>query len=942
MGIYWAESRHTYDEDDWQTNTITVRLLLPTVPGAPTGLVVTEGHHAVELDWTAPADNGGSPITGYQAAIRGPGASPDTAVANIGLFDVTAGPFVPVPTLPGLGPFADGERDLYVRAVNGNGKGPWSTAVTGTTGPATVTIAGDSGVNEGFNAEFILTASKPVLLSSRPLNVSVSVSESEDMVASAEEGAKTVSFAMGDTTATLSVPTVDDGVVESDSVVTATIQTNTDYTVGTDGSGTVSVIDQGATATVPDAIADLSATPGNTQVTLSWTAFDDGGSTITKLEYRQKTSGSYGSWMDISDSPRTLSHTVTGLTNATAYTFQVRAVNSEGDANASNEATATPVADDCAGDSTTTCTVSLGSSVTGNIQAANDVDYFGLSFTSGVTYQIDVEGSPTGRGTLSDPFVTKGFTVGSPAVNDDDGGTGYNARLIWTAEVTGAVYVQVSGNGGLGTYTLTVSVPATDPDPEPGIPDCGRSHWDRNKPPAIQLLEASCEYQARSRNILADGQVSAQELAETTPLVTRLQEIVDEFPCGSGPYRYYDSAGLQKMWKGPAPECLVRTTKSGGGGLPWNSLTPPTTQSKDDWTEDLSAGRRPRGLSAEATVAGNALAWQAPQAAADEVTGYRVLRRAPEEGERTLVPVAEDTGSADTAWTDTDVEEGVRYVYRVKAIRGRELSGVSNYRSVRAAAPAPDERETAALTAAFAEVPAGHEGAGTTFVLRLSFSEAVNSSYRTLRDTAVQADNGAVRKANRVNGSSAEWEITVAPSSDEAVTVTLSPGDGACGEPGAICTADGRKLSGQAVATVARAGTAVSNTAPTGLPAVTGTARVGETLEASVTEIADADGLGNAVFAYQWVSNDGERGRGHRGRDGGELHADRGRGGQGGQGAGRPSPTTAGPERRWSAPRRPRWRRRTPRRRACRRSRGRRGSARHWRPRSRGSPMRTA
>ena len=60
-------------------------------------------------------------------------------------------------------------------------------------------------------------------------------------------------------------------------------------------------------------------------------------------------------------------------------------------------------------------------------------DYFGLSFTSGVTYQIDVEGSPTGRGTLSDPFVTKGFTVGSPAVSDDDGGTGYNARLIWTA-----------------------------------------------------------------------------------------------------------------------------------------------------------------------------------------------------------------------------------------------------------------------------------------------------------------------------------------------------------------------------------------------------------------------------------------------------------------------------------------------------------------------------
>ena len=50
---------------------------------------------------------------------------------------------------------------------------------------------------------------------------------------------------------------------------------------------------------------------------------------------------------------------------------------------------------------------------------------------------------------------------------------------------------------------------------------------------------------------------------------------------------------------------------------------------------------------------------------------------------------------------------------------------------------------------------------------------------------------------------------------------------------------------------------AVSNTAPTGLPTIAGTARVGETLGASVTGIADADGLSGATFAYQWVSNDG-------------------------------------------------------------------------------------
>ena len=57
LGFYWADSLHSFGPDDWQAKTITVKLLL-IVPGAPTGLTVTEGHHAVQLDWTAPAADG--------------------------------------------------------------------------------------------------------------------------------------------------------------------------------------------------------------------------------------------------------------------------------------------------------------------------------------------------------------------------------------------------------------------------------------------------------------------------------------------------------------------------------------------------------------------------------------------------------------------------------------------------------------------------------------------------------------------------------------------------------------------------------------------------------------------------------------------------------------------------------------------------------------------
>ena len=47
------------------------------------------------------------------------------------------------------------------------------------------------------------------------------------------------------------------------------------------------------------------------------------------------------------------------------------------------------------------------------------------------------------------------------------------------------------------------------------------------------------------------------------------------------------------------------------------------------------------------------------------------------------------------------------------------------------------------------------------------------------------------------------------------------------------------------------------NSEPTGLPSISGTVRVGETLTAGTAGIADADGLTNATYSYQWIRNDG-------------------------------------------------------------------------------------
>ena len=89
-------------------------------------------------------------------------------------------------------------------------------------------------------------------------------------------------------------------------------------------------------ATIPDAPTGLMANPEDTQVTLNWTVGADGGSAIITHRIRWKEgSGFYTGWQDIPNSApsetNATSYTVTGLTNGTAYTFQVRAENGEGE-----------------------------------------------------------------------------------------------------------------------------------------------------------------------------------------------------------------------------------------------------------------------------------------------------------------------------------------------------------------------------------------------------------------------------------------------------------------------------------------------------------------------------------------------------------------------------------------------------------------------------------
>ena len=89
---------------------------------------------------------------------------------------------------------------------------------------AEITIASDGDVDEGDAALFTLTRTGDA---AAELMVSVSVSETGDTVAAGDEGAQTVTFEAGSSTATLSVATEDDTVDEANSVVTVSLVADT-------------------------------------------------------------------------------------------------------------------------------------------------------------------------------------------------------------------------------------------------------------------------------------------------------------------------------------------------------------------------------------------------------------------------------------------------------------------------------------------------------------------------------------------------------------------------------------------------------------------------------------------------------------------------------------------------------------------------------------------
>ena len=242
---------------------------------------------------------------------------------------------------------------------------------------------------------------------------------------------------------------------------------------------------------------------------------------------------------------------------------------------------------------------------------------------------------------------------------------------------------------------------------------------------------------------------------------------------------------------------------------------------------------RPHGLSAVAENGQVTLAWNAPDDA-NAVFHYRILRHRPEQSEPEPLVYVDYTHSRATAYTDTEVQPGVLYVYRVQAA---DLFGFLGEASEPTSVRMPESN--ANLPATGAPVISGTVQVGeslTADIMGIADEDGRENaafSYQWL------ADDAAIQGATNLTYILAEAD------EGKAIKVQVSFTDDAGNE---------ESLTSAATDAVE----ARPNSPATGAPTVSGTAQVGETLTADTSGIADTDGLTDVTYSYQWMADDDE------------------------------------------------------------------------------------
>ena len=99
----------------------------------------------------------------------------------------------------------------------------------------------------------------------------------------------------------------------------------------------------------------------------------------------------------------------------------------------------------------------VGSSASGDIGIAGDIDLFRVDLDAWLTYTFELKGASTGSGTLYDPYLRLLNSTGDLLASDDDSGFALDSLLTAAVVTSGTYYLDVRHfSNGTGTYVLSV------------------------------------------------------------------------------------------------------------------------------------------------------------------------------------------------------------------------------------------------------------------------------------------------------------------------------------------------------------------------------------------------------------------------------------------------------------------------------------------------------
>ena len=220
-------------------------------------------------------------------------------------------------------------------------------------------------------------------------------------------------------------------------------------------------------------------------------------------------------------------------------------------------------------------------------------------------------------------------------------------------------------------------------------------------------------------------------------------------------------------------------------------------------------------------------------------------------------------GATDSTYEITEKDEGKTIRVRVGFSDDR-----GNDEALTSAATGAVAARPAQLTATFPASPfqsSRHKGDDDRPQVIVAFNLPVQSFDKTTPSVSLTGATVSSLVRHEEDGLENAWVLFLDPEGNDEIVFTLVAGQ-SC-DVGGICTGEGKMLSEGGTTTLPgpeeedKPDNTDSNepdSPATGLPTINGTAQVGETLTANTSGVADADGLSNVQYEYQWLADDAD------------------------------------------------------------------------------------